>query len=128
MNYRLYHGDVKEQAKHLPDNTYDAIFCDPPYGLKFMSRRWDYDVPNVATWEELYRVAKPGAYLFAFGGTRTWHRLAVNIEDAGWQMFDTISWVYSSGFPKGHDFEKAIERKIVDAIKEQGYEFEGWIE
>lgn len=109
MNYRLLQGDVLDVASGLPDNTYSAVFCDPPYGIKFMNKRWDHGVPSVAVWEQVYRVCKPGAVLMAFGGTRTWHRLAVNIEDAGWQMFDTIMYVYGSGFPKSANISKLID-------------------
>lgn len=110
MSYNLLPGDVLDVVSSLPDNTYSAVFCDPPYGIKFMNKRWDHGVPSVAVWEQVYRVCKPGAVLMAFGGTRTWHRLAVNIEDAGWQMFDTLMYVYGSGFPKGHDISKAIDK------------------
>lgn len=109
-DYTLHCGDVLDVASGLPDNTYSAVFCDPPYGIKFMSKIWDHGVPSVAVWEQVYRVCRPGAVLMAFGGTRTWHRLAVNIEDAGWQMFDTLMYVYGSGFPKGHDISKAIDK------------------
>jgi hypothetical protein len=81
----------------------DAIVCDPPYGLSFMGKGWDHGVPGVEFWTEALRVAKPGAHLVAFGGTRTFHRLAVAIEDAGWEMRDCLSWLYGSGFPKSHN-------------------------
>lgn len=110
MDYTLYVGDCLDWMATMPDNTYNAVFCDPPYGISFMNKRWDHGVPSVAVWEQAYRVCKPGAVLMAFGGTRTWHRLAVNIEDAGWEMFDTIMYVYGSGFPKSHDISKAIDK------------------
>jgi hypothetical protein len=83
---------------------------DPPYGLSFMGKGWDHGVPGVEFWTEALRVAKPGAHLLAFGGTRTYHRLACAIEDAGWEIRDCVMWVYGSGFPKSHDVSKAIDK------------------
>jgi site-specific DNA-methyltransferase (adenine-specific) len=88
----------------------DAIVSDPPYGLSFMGQGWDHGVPGVEFWVEAMRVAKPGAHLLAFGGTRTYHRLACAIEDAGWEIRDCVMWVYGSGFPKSHDVSKAIDK------------------
>ncbi|WP_235507321.1 site-specific DNA-methyltransferase [Acidovorax sp. Leaf78] len=87
----------------MPDNTVDSVVCDPPYGLSFMGKRWDYDVPSVDVWAECLRVLKPGGHLLAFAGTRTQHRMAVRIEDAGFEIRDMIAWVYGSGFPKSHN-------------------------
>ena len=78
----------------------DAIVSDPPYGLSFMGKGWDHGVPGQDFWIEALRVAKPGAHLLAFGGSRTFHRLVVAIEDAGWEIRDCLMWVYGSGFPK----------------------------
>ncbi|HMX41969.1 MAG TPA: DNA methyltransferase [Saprospiraceae bacterium] len=72
----------------------DSIVTDPPYGLSFMGKRWDYDVPSVEVWAECLRVLKPGGHLLAFAGTRTQHRMAVRIEDAGFEIRDMIAWVY----------------------------------
>ncbi len=77
---KLIQGDCLEVMKALPDNSVDACVTDPPYGLKFMGKKWDYDVPTVEQWEEVYRVMKPGAFLLSFGGTRTYHRMVVNIR------------------------------------------------
>lgn len=85
-----------------PDSI-DAVVTDPPYGLGFMGKAWDHAVPGVEFWAEMLRVAKPGAHLLAFGGTRTHHRMMCAIEDAGWELRDTIMWVYGSGFPKSHN-------------------------
>src|ERR1700677_2953034 len=90
----------------------DSIVTDGPYGLKFMGKAWDHGVPGVTFWKEALRVAKPGAYLLAFGGTRTFHRLMVAIEDAGWTVKDTIMWVYGVGFPKGMNIGKAIDKSL----------------
>lgn len=108
--YRLYEGDCLEVMPTLAAGSVDAVICDPPYGLGFMGKDWDHGVPGEHFWREALRVAKPGAHLLAFGGTRTFHRLAVAIEDAGWEIRDTIMWVYGSGFPKSLDVSKAIDK------------------
>jgi site-specific DNA-methyltransferase (adenine-specific) len=110
MNFILYHGDCLEQLKRLEDNSVDSVCCDPPYGLSFMGKKWDYDVPSVEVWAECLRVLKPGGHLLAFAGTRTQHRMAVRIEDAGFEIRDMIAWVYGSGFPKSMDVSKAIDK------------------
>jgi len=106
----LLHGDNMELLRDLPDNSVHSVVTDPPYGLSFMGKKWDYDVPTVELWAECLRVLKPGGHLLAFAGTRTQHRMAVRIEDAGFEIRDMIAWVYGSGFPKGHDVSKAIDR------------------
>jgi hypothetical protein len=100
----LYHGDCREILQGLPDESVSAIVTDPPYGLAFMGKKWDYDVPAVEVWAECLRALKPGGHLLAFAGTRTQHRMAVRIEDAGFEIRDMIAWVYSTGFPKSHNF------------------------
>lgn len=109
-NYQLHSGDCLELLATLPDNSVDSIVTDPPYGLSFMGKKWDYDVPKVEIWEECLRVLKPGGHLLAFAGTRTQHRMAVRIEDAGFEIRDMIAWVYGSGFPKSLDVSKAIDK------------------
>jgi len=106
----LYHGDCREVLATLPDESVHAVVTDPPYGLSFMGKRWDYDVPSVEVWQECLRVLKPGGHLLAFAGTRTQHRMAVRIEDAGFEIRDMIAWVYGSGFPKSLDVSKAIDK------------------
>lgn len=101
----LVNEDCRVVAAAMPEESIDAIVCDPPYGLGFMGKGWDHGVPGVEFWRLLMRVAKPGAHLLAFGGTRTYHRLACAIEDAGWEIRDCIMWVYGSGFPKSHNGE-----------------------
>lgn len=101
--YRVLQGDCLEEMQYLATNSIDSIVTDPPYGLSFMGKQWDHGVPGVEFWQEALRVAKPGAHLLAFGGSRTYHRLAVAIEDAGWEIRDTIMWLYGSGFPKSHN-------------------------
>ena len=97
----------------MPDCSVDAVVTDPPYGLSFMGKKWDYDVPSVEVWAECLRVLKPGGHLLAFAGTRTQHRMAVRIEDAGFEIRDMIAWVYGSGFPKSLDVSKAIELQAI---------------
>jgi site-specific DNA-methyltransferase (adenine-specific) len=94
----------------MADNSVDSIVTDPPYGLSFMGKKWDYDVPGEDIWRECLRVLKPGGHLLAFAGTRTQHRMAVRIEDAGFEIRDMIAWVYGSGFPKSLDVSKAIDK------------------
>lgn len=100
MKARLLLGDCRESMRAMDAESIDAIVSDPPYGLSFMGKGWDHGVPGKDFWIEALRVAKPGAYLLAFGGTRTFHRLVVAIEDAGWEVRDCLMWVYGSGFPK----------------------------
>ena len=107
---QLLHGDCLERLKELPDNSVDSVVTDPPYGLSFMGKKWDYDVPSVEVWAECLRVLKPGGHLLAFAGTRTQHRMAVRIEDAGFEIRDMIAWVYGSGFPKSLDVSKALDK------------------
>jgi len=122
----IYCGDCLSVMPSLPENSVDSVICDPPYGLDFMGKSWDHGVPGVEFWQAALRVAKPGCILLAFGGTRTVHRLACAIEDAGWEMRDSIgvphrsgdwgdcpwmlAWIYGSGFPKSLDISKAIDK------------------
>jgi len=106
----LHLGDCLEVMRTMPDCSVDAVVTDPPYGLSFMGKAWDYDVPGVDVWREVLRVLKPGGHLLAFAGTRTQHRMAVAIEDAGFEIRDMIAWVYGSGFPKSLDVSKAIDK------------------
>jgi len=122
----LIHGDCLDELKAMPEASVDAIVTDPPYGLSFMGKKWDYDVPSEEIWAECLRVLKPGGHLLAFAGTRTQHRMAVRIEDAGFEIRDMIAWVYGSGFPKSLDVSKAIdraagaEREVVDSYERAG--------
>jgi len=106
----LHNGDCLEVMREMPDSSVDLVLTDPPYGLKFMGKKWDCDVPGVAVWAECLRVLKPGGHLLAFAGTRTQHRMACNIEDAGFEIRDMLAWIYGSGFPKSLDISKAIDK------------------
>lgn len=108
---KLYEGNCLDVLRKCPDNYMDSIVTDPPYGLSFMGKGWDYSVPSTEIWKECLRVLKPGGHLLAFGGTRTYHRLVVNIEDAGFEIRDQIMWIYGSGFPKSMDISKAIDKE-----------------
>jgi DNA modification methylase len=103
-------GNCLEKLAEMPDYSIDAIITDPPYGLSFMGKKWDYDVPGEDIWRECLRVLKTGGHLLAFAGTRTQHRMAVRVEDAGFEIRDMIAWVYGSGFPKSLDVSKAIDK------------------
>lgn len=105
MTITLLHGDCLEVLRDMEACSVDAVVTDPPYGLSFMGKRWDYDVPTVEIWAECLRVLKPGGHLLAFAGTRTQHRMAVRIEDAGFEIRDMIAWVYGSGFPKSRNLD-----------------------
>jgi len=107
---QLFNCDCLEAMRKIEDNSVDAVITDPPYGLSFMGKKWDYDVPSVEIWSECLRVLKPGGYLLAFAGTRTQHRMAVRIEDAGFEIRDMIAWVYGSGFPKSLNIGKAVDK------------------
>lgn len=108
----VYHGNNLDVLPTLPDNSVDSIVCDPPYELGFMGKKWDSSgiAYSVELWQQCLRVLKPGGHLLAFGGSRTWHRLAVAIEDAGFDVRDSIAWLYGSGFPKSLDISKAIDK------------------
>jgi site-specific DNA-methyltransferase (adenine-specific) len=135
---KLFLGDNMKSLKELPDNSIDAVVTDPPYALTsiknrfgkpgsaeaqygtdglfkrastgFLNKEWDAELPSVDFWREVFRVLKPGGHVLSFGGSRTFHRMVVNIEDAGFEIRDTLTWLYGSGFPKSHSIGKAIDK------------------
>ena len=109
---KLINDDCIKAMKEMPDNSVDSIVTDPPYELGFMGKSWDSSgiAFNVDVWQEALRVLKPGGHLIAFSGSRTYHRMAVAIEDAGFEIRDQIMWVYGSGFPKSHNVSKGIDK------------------
>lgn len=148
-NYSLLLGDNIQLMKTIEDNSIDSVVTDPPYGLTsivkrfgksnskdaqfgtdgvfkrsskgFMGKEWDADVPSVEFWEEVYRILKPGGHILSFGGTRTYHRMATAIEDAGFEIRDQLQWIYSSGFPKSHNIGKAIDKIQGNQRDDLGY-------
>ena len=116
-NTTILHGDCIEAMRSMPDDSIDSIVTDPPYGLGFMGKKWDALPPGEDWAQECLRVLKPGGHLLAFGGTRTWHRLAVAIEDAGFEMRDSLAWLYGSGFPKHRATLKPAFEPVVMARK-----------
>jgi len=123
-NATLYCADCKDVLPLLKD--IDACVTDPPYGLSFMGKRWDYDVPGVEVWTQVNEVLKPGSHLLSFFGSRTYHRGSIPIEDAGFEIRDQLMWIYGSGFPKSHNIGKAVdklqgnEREVVGVVKRTG--------
>lgn len=117
--YVLLHGDCLEQMKHIGDGEIDAIVTDPPYELGFMGKSWDATgiANDVSMWREVLRVLKPGGHVVAFSGSRTYHRMACAIEDAGFEIRDSLQWIYGTGFPKSLDVSKAID-KAAGAVRE----------
>jgi DNA modification methylase len=115
----LHLGDSLSILPTLGDASVDAIVTDPPYELGFMGKAWDASgiAYNVDLWRQCWRVLKPGGHLLAFGGTRTYHRMTVAIEDAGFEIRDSLHWIYGSGFPKGQDIAKSIDRRRDDRDK-----------
>lgn len=126
MTVDLYHGDNIAVLRTLPENSVDSVVTDPPYGLTFMNKQWDHNVPSVEFWREVFRVLKPGGYVLSFSGTRTYHRMVVNIEDAGFEIRDQIGWLNGKGMPKNHDVGKLIdkhlgyERTVIGVIDPRG--------
>lgn len=115
MNHRLHLGDNLATLKTYPDNHFDSIVTDPPYGIEFLGKEWDQHTGELELWQECLRVLKPGGYLLAFSAARTYHRLASNIELAGFEIRDQLMWLYSSGFPKAQDIGKAIDKRAGNA-------------
>ena len=111
MKSALINGDSLEILKKLPDNSFDSMVTDPPAGIAFMGKKWDYDVPSQEIFEECLRVLKPGGHLLSFAGSRTYHRMAVRVEDAGFEIRDQIMWIYGSGFPKSLNIGKGIDKQ-----------------
>ncbi|QBP31352.1 DNA methylase [Mycobacterium phage Dulcie] len=125
-NVDLRLGDCRDILTELEDASVDAILTDPPYELAFMGKKWDNSgiAFDVEMWEQCLRVLKPGGHLLAFGGSRTWHRLAVAIEDVGFEIRDSIAWLYGSGFPKSLDVSKAIDKAA--GAEREVRQWQGW--
>lgn len=113
MTVKIIHGDCLAVMPTLDADSFDSVVTDPPYGLKFMGSQWDYGVPGVPFWQAMLRIVKPGAFMVTFGGTRTHHRLACAIEDAGWELRDCLMWLYGQGLPKSRGVLKPGWEPIV---------------
>jgi DNA modification methylase len=113
----VYNNDCLDQLKLLPDNSIDSIVTDPPYGISFMGKPWDNDIPDVAVWKECLRVLKPGGHLLSFGGTRTYQDIASSIKAAGFEIRDCIAWLYGQGFPKSHDLGNGWGTQLKPALE-----------
>ena len=120
--WQLHQGDCVEVMREMESNSVDAVVTDPPYELGFMGKKWDGTgtAYSVEMWEEVFRVLKPGGHVLSFGGSRTYHRMACAIEDAGFEVRDQVMWVTGSGFPKSHDIWKSVRPKIEEQLRGQG--------
>ena len=120
MKYQIIQGDNRETLKTIPDNSIDAIVTDPPYGIDFLGKDWDANTGALETYQECLRVLKPGGHILAFSAARTYHHLAITLEQAGFEIRDQIMWIYSSGFPKSQDVGKQLNKKAI------ANEWTGW--
>jgi len=125
IKYQILTGDNRTTLKTIPDNSIDAIVTDPPYGIDFLGKAWDANTGAVETYAECLRVLKPGGHILAFSAARTYHHLAVTLEQAGFEIRDQIMWIYSSGFPKSQDIGRSIQRSL--GVKEH-YTIDEWEE
>jgi site-specific DNA-methyltransferase (adenine-specific) len=112
MTYQVINGNNIEVLKTYPDNHFDSIVTDPPYGIDFLGKDWDANTGALETYQECLRVLKPGGHILAFSAARTYHHLAITLEQAGFEIRDQIMWIYSSGFPKSHDIGRKIQKKL----------------
>jgi site-specific DNA-methyltransferase (adenine-specific) len=119
----IYNADCRDVVRELSD--IDAVVTDPPYGLSFLDKDWDHEVPGPSYWKLIRKACKPGAYLLSFGGTRTWHRLAAGIEDGGWEVRDCLMWLYGSGMPKSYDIGKGIDK--LNGEVGRAHKFTAWL-
>jgi site-specific DNA-methyltransferase (adenine-specific) len=113
MTYQVINGNNIEVLKTYPDNHFDSIVTDPPYGIDFLGKDWDANTGALETYQECLRVLKPGGHILAFSAARTYHHLAITIEQAGFEIREHIMWIYSSGFPKSHDVGKKLDKKNI---------------
>ena len=112
MTWKILQGDNRDTLKTLADNSIDAIVTDPPYGIDFLGKDWDANTGALETYQECLRVLKPGGHILAFSAARTYHHLAITLEQAGFEIRDQIMWIYSSGFPKSQDIGRSIQRSL----------------
>jgi len=124
MTYKIHNGNSINELKQYPDNHFDSVVCDPPYGISFLGKDWDIDTGSVEIYKECLRVLKPGGHLLAFSAARTYHHLALSVEKAGFEIRDQIMWIYGSGFPKSQDVGKMIQKKDKNSLEAK--QWEGW--
>jgi site-specific DNA-methyltransferase (adenine-specific) len=124
MKYQIINGNNIDVLKTFPDNHFDSIVTDPPYGIDFLGKAWDANTGALETYQECLRVLKPGGHILAFSAARTYHHLAITLEQAGFEIRDQIMWIYSSGFPKSQDVGRSIQRSlgVKEKISKQEYE------
>jgi len=122
MRYQLIQGDNRAALKHFPDNHFDSIVTDPPYGIDFLGKAWDANTGALETYQECLRVLKPGGHILAFSAARTYHHLAVTLEQAGFEIRDQIMWIYSSGFPKSQDVGRQIHKRSIGKPDKQRFD------
>ena len=122
MKYQILQGDNRDTLKTLADNSIDAIVTDPPYGIDFLGKSWDANTGALETYQECLRVLKPGGHILAFSAARTYHHLAVTLEQAGFEIRDQIMWIYSSGFPKSQDVGRQIQKAIYGKPDKQRFD------
>ena len=126
MKFQILQGNNIDVLRTYPDNHFDSIVTDPPYGIDFLGKDWDANTGALETYQECLRVLKPGGHILAFSAARTYHHLAVTVEQAGFEIRDQIMWIYSSGFPKSQDIGKSIQRSIgVEQYEEQTLVMQG---
>jgi len=124
-DHQLLFGDCLDVLRDFPDNSVDSVVTDPPYGLSFMGKKWDYNLPDTTAWAECLRVLKPGGNLLSFAGTRTQHRMVANILGAGFELQDIVLWNYGSGFPKSRDpWRLDIAPRVEKSLRDLGVEGE----
>lgn len=122
MKYTIHQGDNRQTLKQLADNSIDAVVTDPPYGIDFLGKSWDANTGALETYQECLRVLKPGGYILAFSAARTYHHLAVTLEQAGFEIRDQIMWIYSSGFPKSQDIGRQLHKKHLGKPDKQRFD------
>ncbi|MGH9381992.1 MAG: DNA methyltransferase [Thermoanaerobaculia bacterium] len=126
MTWRILQGDCIERVLELDEGSVEAVVCDPPYGLELMGKDWDRNLNHGPWATEALRVLKPGGHLLAFGGTRTYHRLTCAIEDAGFEIRDSLIWLYGSGFPKSLNVSKAMDKRRGVPATPEAQRWQGW--
>jgi DNA modification methylase len=125
---KIIQGDCVQVLKQLEENSIDSVCCDPPYELGFMGKGWDATgiANSVELWSEVLRVLKPGGHLLSFSGTRTYHRMACAIEDAGFEVRNQLIWAFGQGFPKSLNFGRALLKDIERELRKQGIKNITW--